>query len=113
MAAIDVRRALLTALSIGGYLAAFCMYLAFAGGDLQTIGADLVAYLRAASDLVAGRPVTSARSVVDQLPYAPTWAVSSPRCPGCLRPCSRLASWASTSRRCFITGSWRVTGYLL
>jgi hypothetical protein len=47
-AAIDVRRALLTALSIGGYLGAFWMYLGFAGGDLQTIGADLVAYPRRA-----------------------------------------------------------------
>ena len=77
---IDLRRALAVALSIGGYLAALAAYLVISEGQPLAPGGDLLAYLRAASDLLAGREVYVGQiGDAAAFAYAPTWAIGNAR----------------------------------
>jgi hypothetical protein len=112
---IDLRRALATGLSIGGYLAALAMYLLIKNGDPFATSTDLLAYLRAGSDLLAGREVYVGQ-IGDALAfaYAPTWAVAFAAISWLPPTFVQLAMVGlDLGAIRYVTGSWRVTGYVL
>jgi len=101
--------------SIGGYLTALAVYLVIARGDLLQPGGDLLAYLRAAADFLAGREVYVGQiGEPSAFAYAPTWVVAF-----------AAVSWLpATALHAlivildlgairYVSGSWRTTGYVL
>lgn len=112
---IDLRRALAVALSIGGYLAALGTYLYIKRGQPLAPGGDLLAYLRAASDLLAGREVYVGQiGDAAAFAYAPTWAIGFAAVswlPPALLQLVIVALDLGAIR--YVSGSWRATGYVL
>lgn len=112
---VDLRRALTTAFSIGGYLAGLGTYVYFQGGELFGHGGDLFAYMRAGSDLLAGRDVYVGQiGEAGAFAYAPPWAVlfaALSWMPPSLVQAVIVGLGLGAIR--YVTGSWRTMGYVL
>lgn len=101
-------------LSIAGYGLGFVSLILITGGRLEP-GIDLLAYVRAGQDLLAGRPVyVGVIGDATAFAYAPTWAVlaaAASLLPATLLQVLVMALDVAAIR--YVAGSWRAVGYIV